>query len=258
MAGRRQGLLGYNDNPTIDSGTMCRNESCSPRPMDSQRVTRVTFTDDEVDVVNPYPDVIYRLRDEDGSYPEGLAGYGRGKSKYRMHQNFAREVRDALIKVGKEWARRHPKGPRLVLGEGTIFGGGPHWSGSFHRGAGHVSHQTGYDVDILVARKDGQEGRVLNPITRALEFVSVGHPLYSLELTKEMIKVISDYSPVKVEMVLFADEGVKSAIPKEFLQEKNHKKHFHVRFKSEPRREQIKIGPKKDPWGVPRTLKYGE
>jgi hypothetical protein len=36
MAGKRQGLLGYNDNPTIDPGTMCRNESSPPGSLGCQ------------------------------------------------------------------------------------------------------------------------------------------------------------------------------------------------------------------------------
>lgn len=142
-----------------------------------------------------------------------------------------------MIKVGKEWARRHPKRPRLILGEGSILGGGPHWP--------RVSHQTGYDVDILVARKDGKEGlKALNSQTRKVETVTCfldpkdqGHPLYSLELTKEMIKVISDYSPVSAEKVIFADQRVASATHAQFVKLNNHRKHFHVRFQAKPRRE---------------------
>jgi hypothetical protein len=36
MAGKRQGLLGYNDHPTIDPGTMCRNESSPPGSLGCQ------------------------------------------------------------------------------------------------------------------------------------------------------------------------------------------------------------------------------
>jgi hypothetical protein len=217
-------------------------------------VTYVTFSDDEADVFNAYADVVYRLRNSDGSYPQGLAGYGRGKEQYRMHQNFAEEVHDALLEVGREWARRYPQGPRLVLGEGTIFLGGPHWP--------HVSHQTGYDVDILVGRTDGKEGlKALNPRTGKLETVTCylnskdqGHPVYSFELTKEMIGVISERSPLSIEQVIFADQRVASATRAKFVKLDNHRKHFHVRFQAKSGREQIKIGT----WNVPKTAKYGE
>jgi hypothetical protein len=36
MAGKKQGLLGHNDNPTIDSGTMCRNPSFPPGSLGCQ------------------------------------------------------------------------------------------------------------------------------------------------------------------------------------------------------------------------------
>jgi hypothetical protein len=239
--GNVPGPTGARNKPKIDSGTMCRNESSKPG------VVCTTFRDNEVDVINPYPDVKYHVRKQDGSYFDGLSGYGRGKAQYRIHQNFAKEVCDALRVIGKEWVRRHPNGPRIVLGEGSLLWGGPHWP--------HRSHQTGYDVDILVGRNDGKEGLMgVNPKTSKSEQITIDHPLYSLDLTKEMIEVISKFSPLKVELIIFADARVKNATPARFLNLLDHRKHFHVRFKSSPSR----LGTKIHSWKVPKMWKYGQ
>ncbi len=66
------------------------------------------------------------------------------------HDLLVREIVD----LGRWWARRHPAGPRLGVGDLSRPSGGP-----FHGPVvGHVSHQNGLDVDIRLVRADGSEG----------------------------------------------------------------------------------------------------
>lgn len=209
---------------------------------------RITFSPDETEPVHTYVDVRFRLPDANGKYPPGLAAYGRGKSSPDTHQNFTREVRDALIAIGAEWARRHPNGPRIMLGEGSIVGGGPHWP--------HKSHQTGFDVDVLIGRKDRKEGLdVLDAASGRSERVTIDHPQYSAETTAEMIDVIALTSSVPINRIFFADpKGVRkhTTVDVNVQLEGSHRKHFHVRFEST--RASVKV----DDWNVPSSLRYGD
>jgi murein endopeptidase len=55
----------------------------------------------------------------------------------------------------------HPDAPRVLVGDLSRRRGG--WFGARYGGLGHLSHQTGLDVDIYYPRLDGLERAALRP-----------------------------------------------------------------------------------------------
>lgn len=117
----------------------------------------------------------------------------------------ARLVRE-LLDLGEWWARTYPNQPRLGIGDLSLRVGGPV--------IGHASHQNGLDVDIRLARADGQEA-------------GVDAATYDRELTQAVVDrlVARGASLVLIgpSLDLTGPAGVVVRWP-------NHDDHLHVRF----------------------------
>ena len=84
----------------------------------------------------------------------------------------------------------------------------------------HLSHDIGIDADILVVRRDGQEG-----------VVTYKDPRYSRELTREAIGLFASQKAYEVKRVFFADTAL--TLPPNVAGPDSggpHENHFHVQF----------------------------
>lgn len=109
-----------------------------------------------------------------------------------------------LERIGREWARLHPGGPRMGLGDLSLRDGGPI--------PGHVSHQHGVDVDVRPVRTSGE-----GPVT-------INQSAYSRTGTRELIDLF--YANLPITLVLFND----AAVPR-VQSWPNHHNHFHARMR---------------------------
>jgi murein endopeptidase len=144
---------------------------------------------------------------------EPLPASGTGYWSYATpDKRYARpEVIRAVQAIGSAWARAHPNGPRIGVGNISLKGGGTYGE--------HVSHTGGLDVDILPVRNDGKEGNVkcTDPV------------YYSRPLTQELINLIRANGVLVVELIGFSDPQVTGTS----LWQK-HEDHLHVRFTTTP------------------------
>jgi Penicillin-insensitive murein endopeptidase len=116
----------------------------------------------------------------------------------------------AVRAIGLAWARAHPSGPRIAVGDISRQGGGQF--------PPHSSHRGGLDVDLRPVRGDGTEA----PVTYK-------DPAYSRALTQELVNLVRANGVVVVQHVLFNDPQVTgvSSSP-------GHDNHLHVRFTTTP------------------------
>ena len=139
--------------------------------------------------------------------PESGTGFvtnNRGNDEFQFGQQ---STIDAALRVGVSWDELHPNHP-FSIGQISKNGGGPM--------DGHVSHQTGLDVDVRPMRLDGQNKEV-----------TIFEDEYDRAQTTELIKLWWQKAPVLA--VFFNDQTVIAAglsikVPK-------HHHHFHVRLR---------------------------
>lgn len=81
---------------------------------------------------------------------------GRDRSPGRPWRRWGsdRTIR-AVLRVAGGYGRAHPCAPRMLVGDISRPRGGEF--GRRFGGPGHVSHQTGLDVDVYYPRRDGRE-----------------------------------------------------------------------------------------------------
>ena len=121
-----------------------------------------------------------------------------------------KETLRAVTTIAAEWQRRHPNGPRIGITDISLRGGGPM--------SPHKSHQRGTDVDIRPVRNDGKD-----------EPVNFTMPVYSRQLTQELVDLIKNNPVVQVSRVFFNDPQVKGVSPLA-----GHHDHMHVSFTTTP------------------------
>ncbi|WP_437961375.1 penicillin-insensitive murein endopeptidase [Sorangium sp. So ce119] len=142
--------------------------------------------------------------------PRNGVGYGTYQREARQ---FARQqVIDAIEKVGRLWAARHPDGPKFFVGDISQSGGGEF---------GHLSHREGVDVDIRYVHDDRPDGRG-----------TITDRTYNRARTQELIDIILTESGLRVRYI-FSDDthlrGTRIARDKKGKLIRHHD-HFHVRF----------------------------
>jgi murein endopeptidase len=71
------------------------------------------------------------------------------------------ETVDRVQLVLHEYRAAHPDGARVLVGDLSRPHGG--FFGARYGGLGHVSHQTGLDVDVYYPRRDGRERAAFRP-----------------------------------------------------------------------------------------------
>jgi len=116
------------------------------------------------------------------------------------------ETISALQAIGSAWARAHPDGPRIGIGDISRRGGGPF--------PPHASHRNGLDVDIRPVRGDRRE-----------EAVRYQLPAYSRALTQELVNLIRANGVLVVQHIFFNDPQVTGV-----RRWPGHDDHLHVRF----------------------------
>lgn len=123
------------------------------------------------------------------------------------HKQFGRpETLGAIAAVCSAWAKAHPNGPRIAVGNISLENGGPM--------APHKSHKNGLDVDFRPCAKNGKE--------IPMKWNIAG---YSRELTTELVRLIQNNGVTGVKVILFNDpkiQGVKYC--------GGHDNHLHVSF----------------------------
>ena len=72
-----------------------------------------------------------------------------------------RKLIDTTEIVLRQYRDAHPDAPRVLVGDISRRHGG--WFGARYGGLGHVSHQTGLDVDVYYPRTDGLERAARRP-----------------------------------------------------------------------------------------------
>ena len=146
---------------------------------------------------------------------DGEGYYTYDPSTQRAPQSPARrwgtsQLVSQIVSAGEWWARRHPGGARLGIGDLSLEHGG-HFGGP---GVGHASHQNGLDVDVRLPRRDGVEGPA-NPGT------------YDRALTQALVdRFVSQGASLVLigpNLDLHGPAGVVVRWP-------NHDDHLHVRF----------------------------
>ncbi len=138
--------------------------------------------------------------------PLPQSGPGFYSYKPQSQQYGLTETIRALQTIGAAWAKAHPLGPFIGIGDISKRGGGPM--------SGHKSHQLGLDVDIRLMRKDGRK-----------EATTYQSSTYSRPLTQELINLIRANGVLKVQYIFFNDPQA-SGVSKW----PNHDNHLHVRF----------------------------
>jgi murein endopeptidase len=125
-----------------------------------------------------------------------------------------------ITKLGVAWNEQNPEGPRLLIGDLSIEGGGPtpkQW-GNPARGY-HKSHGSGLDFDVQVIRTDNEE----KPRS-----VTVSHRLYDRARTQNLVNLIRQLAGAKFDLILSADEQLHG---RNARVEPTHVYHLHVRLK---------------------------
>lgn len=140
-----------------------------------------------------------------------LPSEGRGFTTYRREPGGADQFGRAstiraLIALGEAWAQRRDR-PRIQVGDISRRGGGPM--------PPHASHQRGIDADLRPMMQNGLEAAV-----------QWNSPLYSRELTRELVQLIRATNPGAT--IFFNDprliaEGLTRRMA-------GHDNHLHVRF----------------------------
>lgn len=132
---------------------------------------------------------------------------------------------DFIIKLGQAWYFEHLAGPRLMIGDISIKGGGPCPNGRKDASGNplhHKSHREGRDFDVQIIRADGLEkARSVTVANRS-----------AIAPTQQLIDAILAVSPGAVEMILTAgkQQFKRSHVVR---YDKDHIYHLHVRLRRE-------------------------
>jgi penicillin-insensitive murein endopeptidase len=124
-----------------------------------------------------------------------------------------------LLDVTADYARAHPRAPRVVIGDLSRPRGGDF--GRRFGPLGHVSHQNGLDADVYLPRTDRRllAARRIGQVDRRL----------AQDLLDRFVRAGASRVFVGAGLRLRGPRGVVQPWP-------NHDDHLHVRFASLPRR----------------------
>lgn len=113
----------------------------------------------------------------------------------------------SLMKLGQEWFKLHPNGPKLGIGDISRFNGGELDP--------HKTHMRGLDVDIIPMRSESVEGPT-----------SWKDKSYNQEMTRDLIKLLLNSNEVQI---IFYNDPI---LVKERLVTywPGHDNHMHIRF----------------------------
>ena len=127
-----------------------------------------------------------------------------------------------LLGVAAGYARAHPDGARLLVGDLSRPQGGNFGVafGDLGDGQGHASHQNGLDADVYYPRRDGRER---GPPRGGPEDVMALDPELSQELVNRFVAAGAQVVFVGTGTGLTGPPGVVQALPR-------HNDHLHVRF----------------------------
>jgi LysM repeat protein len=138
-----------------------------------------------------------------------------------------------------EYKRRHPKGPKVHVGDISKRGGG--------KFPPHISHQHGRDVDMgyVLTGKDADETKFRGASAKNLDVAKTWALIKAFVDTDEVTYIFMDYRIQKLLYEYALEHGVKEETLDELFQYprgrgrshgiirhwKGHSNHFHVRFR---------------------------
>jgi len=123
-----------------------------------------------------------------------------------------------IMNLGVKWANENPEGPRLLIGDLSIQGGGPTPKQWGNPSAGyHKSHGSGLDFDVQVIRSDSVE----NPRS-----VSIRDSLYDRKRTQDLVNMIRNVAGKDFGLILSGDTQLQG-----IHRDDSHIYHLHVRLK---------------------------
>jgi murein endopeptidase len=113
-----------------------------------------------------------------------------------------------VLRIAREYARAHPRAPRVGIGDLSRPRGGPF-------GPKHASHQNGLDVDVYYPRRDRRERppRRVGQIDRRL----------AQDLVRRFVRAGADIVYVGPNTGFTGPRGIVRALW-------NHDNHLHVRI----------------------------
>ena len=149
--------------------------------------------------IGPVPEV-------DTLMPRSGPGFCCRKSAARRYG--LPETIAVLKKIGTRWHRSHNDGTHIVISDISKRGGG------YFRP--HASHRLGIDVDLILRNRKGSN--ILNTRQKSQ---------YSRRHAVELAKIIRGNGDLKVVKIFFNDAAVSKPQTKS---DRNHYRHFHVRF----------------------------
>lgn len=167
--------------------------------------------------------------DSNISVPLPRQGVGFKSYKSQETQYGYRQTVDFIEDLALNWFHLYPKGPRLLIGDLAVVGGGrtPKEWGHPERGY-HLSHGSGLDFDVQIIRTDGVEK------PRSVQVTDKEPSLYDRSRTLELVKIIHELGADYLKMVLSADRALNTPLTQKVRYDGTHTYHLHVRLIRRP------------------------
>jgi murein endopeptidase len=163
--------------------------------------------------------------DPDINVPLPRDGVGFKSYKPQDTQYGFQQTIDFVVDLGARWNGRYPDGPRLLIGDLSVFGGGrtPKQWGHPERGY-HLSHGSGLDFDVQIIRTDDVEQ------PRSVQVTDHEPSKYDRARTLELVRIIHELGGDSLKMVLSADRALKTPLTGKVIFDGTHTYHLHVRL----------------------------
>ena len=179
----------------------------SPRSIAAQRAgghsctADIPFTEAELAFLNRESRAIFNRMPFSGP---GFECYDYG-SDGRHHYGRSSTIQ-ATKYICAQWAKQHPNGPRIGVGDISLPDGGDT--------PNHATHKEGVDVDFSVVTNNGKE-----------EASTWKQSNYSQALTQAFVDLVWDNPVLKPTLIYFNDPKIKDV---QYCE--GHDNHIHVRF----------------------------
>lgn len=146
---------------------------------------------------------------------EGFKAYKKPETQWGTQSTI-----DFIKALGAAWKAANPNGPRLMIGDISVRGGGPTPNGGRNPDGTlkhHKSHREGRDFDVQLVRPD--EGvrttRISDPAT--------------LEATRPLVELINNLARDRLQLILVATHQFGSR--QHVVFDATHEFHLHVRLR---------------------------
>ena len=167
--------------------------------------------------------------DSDISVALPRQGVGFKAYKTQQTQYGYKQTIDFIEDVAHRWSQRYPNGPRLLIGDLAVEGGGrtPKQWGYPERGY-HLSHGSGLDFDVQIIRTDGIES------PRSVQVTDQEPSKYDRSRTLELVRIMHELGANSLKMILSADRALNTPFTQKVRYDGTHTYHLHVRLVRRP------------------------